>query len=66
MNEEAEAYIEYLGRMEEVAKPVLPKFDQRAYTENEYIRAIKEIDNDFLFVDSFDLTIQHLKGEWWK
>lgn len=63
MNDEVEAYINYLGTIGEVTKPSLPKFDQRAYTENEYVRATTQIENDFMFTDSYDLTIQHLKGE---
>lgn len=63
MNDEVEAYINYLGKINMVTKPILPNFDVGAYNENEYVKAIKTIENDFLFVDSFDLTIQHLKGE---
>lgn len=66
MNEQVCAYIEYLQQIKQVNKPKMPKFDERAYTENEYVKAINSIENDFKFVDSIAVTERYLKGEWWK
>ncbi len=62
MNEQADAYIHYIGTMRDFDKPKMPKFDVSAYTENEYVRAITTIENEFEYTDSFDLTIDYLKG----
>lgn len=63
MNEHVCAYIEYLQQIKQVNKPKMPKFDERAYTENEYVKAINRIENDFKFVDSIAVTERYLKGE---
>lgn len=63
MEEQVNAYIEYLQRFGVVQKPDMPKFDASAYTENEYVRAINSIEQDFEFADSVSLTEQYLKGE---
>lgn len=63
MEEQVNAYIEYLHRFGIVQKPVMPKFDVSAYTENEYVRAINTIEKDFEFDDCVSLTEQYLKGE---
>lgn len=61
--EEVEAYIEFLLSFGEVNKPKMPKFDLTAYTDNEYISAIKEVQTLFDGIDDFQLTIKHLKGD---
>lgn len=63
MNEQVCAYIKYLQQIKQVNKPKMPKFDERAYTENEYVKAINSIENDFKFVDSIAVTERYLKGE---
>ena len=63
MEEQVNAYIEFLARFGVVQKPDMPKFDVSAYTENEYVRAINSIEQDFEFADSINLTEQYLKGE---
>ena len=63
MEEQVNAYIEFLAGFGVVQKPDMPKFDVSAYTENEYVRAINSIEQDFEFADSINLTEQYLKGE---
>ncbi len=63
MNNQVESYIEYLGKMQQVTKPKMPEFDDKAYTENEYVKAIQTIEEDFKNTDCLDLTISYLKGE---
>ena len=63
MEEQVNAYIEYLAKFGEIKKPVLPKFDVLAYTENEYVKAVNSIESDFEFTDSVNLTEQYLKGD---
>ena len=63
MNEEIMAYEEYLLNFGVVKKPQMPKFDFRAYTDNEYTSIIFELLNDFDLIDDEYLTIAHLKGD---
>ncbi len=63
MNEEVIAYIEYLSKLKEIKRPSMPIIDISAYTDNEYLMAIFEINHDFDNIDDFDQTIRHLKGE---
>ena len=63
MNNQVESYIECLGKMQQVTKPKMPEFDDKAYTENEYVKAIQTIEEDFKNTDCLDLTISYLKGE---
>ena len=63
MNNQVESYIEYLGKMQQFTKPKMPEFDDKAYTENEYVKAIQTIEEDFKNTDCLDLTISYLKGE---
>ena len=63
MNNQVESYIEYLDKMQQVTKPKMPEFDDKAYTENEYVKAIQTIEEDFKNTDCLDLTISYLKGE---
>ena len=44
----------------------MPKIKRSAYSDSEYKIAIKEVMKDYENVDDFDVTIKHLKGEWWK
>ena len=66
MYEEIQEYEKYLLNFGVVTKPVMPKFDERAYTDNEYISALFESLTAFDCVDDEYLTIMHLKGDWWK
>lgn len=63
MNEEVFAYIEYLSRLNEIKRPLMPRITISAYTDNEYVLAIKDIMRDFEKVDDYYLTLQHLKGD---
>lgn len=63
MEEQVNAYIKYLAGFGVVQKPVMPKFDVVAYTENEYVKAITNIEQQFEFTDCVGLTEQYLKGE---
>lgn len=61
MNEEINAYIEYLLNFSMVHKPIMPKFNVLAYTDNEYTSAIYNIMKDYSMVEDEYLTIEHLK-----
>lgn len=64
MNEEMIEYEKYLLNFGVVKKPLMPKFDVLAYTDNEYSLAIFDILSDFDLIDDEYLTIEHfLKGE---
>ena len=63
MREEIGAYEKYLLNFTMVKKPIMPKFNTSAYTDNEYAKAIKDIMGDYGGIDDEYLTIQHLKGE---
>ena len=63
MNEEAIAYIGYLSKLKEIKRPAMPIFDVLAYTDNEYLMSIKEIEKDFEYIDDYYLSLHHLKGE---
>ena len=66
MKEEIEEYEKYLLNFGLVERPIMPKFDVLAYTDNEYISAISSIMADLDLLDDEYLLIQHLKGDWWK
>lgn len=63
MDEQVYEYIKYINSISEITKPKMPTFDKTAYTENEYIKAINQIEKDFVFTDSTLFTEQYLKGE---
>ena len=63
MEEQVNAYIEFLAEFGVVKKPPMPKFDVAAYTENEYVKAISNIEQQFEFADCVELTERYLKGE---
>ena len=63
MNEEINAYEEYLLSFGLVEKQQMPKFDLRAYTENEYTSAIFELLKDFDIFDDEYLTVERFKGD---
>ena len=63
MSKEIEDYEKYLLNFGVVNKPIMPKFDLWAYTDNEYISAIFDLNEAFVFVDDEYLTIKHLKGD---
>ena len=63
MNDLVDAYIEFLLQMKGFEKPEMPKFDQSAYTENEYINLMKFIEEEYKYVDDLQLSLDFLKGE---
>lgn len=63
MDEEIQAYEEYLLSFGLVEKPQMPKFDESAYTDNEYLVAVFESYLAFEMVDDGYLSILHLKGD---
>ena len=66
MMDEIMAYVDFLLNFKEVQKPDMPKFNIGAYTDNEYLLAVFDLQKDFDFVDDDYLVVKHLKGEWWK
>lgn len=63
MNDYVQAYIEFLQDFNELERPVMPKFNEFAYTESEYVNAINEINKDYEFIDDFGVTEHFLKGD---
>ena len=63
MNDEVNAYVEYLLKFGELNRPQMPKIDYSAYSDSEYKNAIDEIVKDFEQIDDLGVTIKHLKGE---
>ena len=63
MEQEILAYIEYLADFWEVKKPQMPNFDLSAYTDNEYKKAIEEVNQDYENINDFDVYLRFLKGE---
>lgn len=63
MNDEILKYAEYLINFGVVNKPKMPKFNYKAYTDNEYLSAIWDIEKFFDQIDDEYLTIKHLKGD---
>lgn len=63
MWEEIEGYEKYLLNFGVVEKPIMPKFDVSAYTDNEYTSAIFNILKDFDLIDDEYLTVDRFKGD---
>lgn len=63
MFREIEEYEKYLLGFSIVEKPALPKFDETAYTDNEYLSAICDVFKAFENIDDEYLSILHLKGD---
>lgn len=63
MDDEVREYVQYLCRLLEISKPLMPKFDLTAYTDNEYLSAISSVQNDYEAVDDLWLTLEFLKGD---
>lgn len=63
MDEQVRAYIDYISTLKQIEIPPMPKFDESAYNDIEYMNAILDIMADFDLVDDFNLTIKHLKGD---
>ena len=63
MDVEMLEYQKYLLNFGEVKKPLMPKFNELAYTDNEYLLAIKSVNEDFELIDDEYLTIKHLRGD---
>ena len=60
MNKEINAYAEYLLNFGVVKKPPMPNFDVSAYTDNEYLFSISDLNIIYDEIDDEYLTIQHL------
>ena len=63
MWEEIQEYEKYLLNFGVVNKPIMPKFDVSAYTDNEYISIINELLKDFDLIDDEYLTVNRFKGD---
>lgn len=63
MWEEIKEYEKYLLNFGMVKKPIMPKFDVSAYTDNEYASAIFDILKDFDLIDDEYLTVDRFKGD---
>ena len=57
------AYVDFLLGMKDFEKPEMPKFNESAYTESEYVSLMEYIENDYKYIDDFRVTIDFLKGE---
>ena len=63
MNELVDAYIDFLISIKEVNKHPMPNIDVNAYTESEYLYAMREINDAFKDVDDLHITENFVKGE---
>lgn len=63
MQEEAIAYIEYLSKLHEVSRPVMPKFNLGAYTDSEYVSLINSENIIYDKIDDFNVYLKYVKGE---
>ena len=63
MREEIEEYEKYLLDFVVVKKPIMPNFNTQAYTDIEYLEAIKEVMFDYNKINDEYLSIRYLKGE---
>ncbi len=63
MDEEINEYIKYLLNFGMVQKPLMPKFNLMAYTDNEYLLAIENIMFEYDLIDDECVTIRYLKGD---
>ena len=63
MWEEIKEYEKYLLNFGVVNKPIMPKFDVSAYTDNEYTSEIFNILKDFDLIDDEYLTVDRFKGD---
>lgn len=61
--EEIMEYEKYLFTFGIVEKPIMPKFDLNAYTDNEYLSVILECEEVFGQIDDDYLVVMHLKGD---
>ena len=55
-------YIKYLSALKQIVRPKMPKISPEAYTDNEYLFAMGQIDSAFDNLDSVQLTERFLKG----
>ncbi|MBR2969763.1 MAG: hypothetical protein IKC49_01775 [Clostridia bacterium] len=63
MNDIVSEYIAYLSKFVEINKPKMPKFDLYAYTDNEYLLIVKELNQDYDLIFDEDVYSDYLKGE---
>ena len=63
MKREIFDYLDLLENFKQVNRPIMPKFNLSAYTDNEYVNAIKSVNDDFENIDDFNVYMQYLKGD---
>lgn len=63
MDDIVSEYIAYLMQFVELDKPIMPKFDLGAYTDNEYLLTIGELNEDFDLILDEEVYSDYLKGE---
>jgi len=63
MNEFVNAYIEFLLNSRELVCPAMPNFNISAYTESEYVTAIRDIMREYENIDDLGVTEHFLKGD---
>ena len=63
MDEEIKAYEKYLLSFGMLKKPLMPKFDVIAYTDNEYTSVVFDLLNDFDLINDEYLTVERFKGD---
>lgn len=60
----SEKYIEYFANIKTtVTKPKMPKYNEFAYTDNEYKACILELQSALDLQDDLELTEKFLKGD---
>lgn len=63
MHDEIREYEKLLCGSLEIKKPEMPIFDVLAYTDNEYLLAIADLNDAFDPIDDLYLTLNFLKGD---
>ena len=63
MDDIVSEYIAYLSNFREINKPLMPKFDINAYTDNEYLLIVKELNQDYDLILDEEVYSDYLKGE---
>jgi len=63
MDDEVSEYIAFLSKFVDVDKPRMPKFDLGAYTDNEYLSAMRELNHAYDLIYDEELYNRYLRGE---
>ena len=63
MHDEIREYEKFLCHSLEIKKPQMPIFDVSAYTDNEYLLSIADLNEAFDYIDDLCLTLNFLKGD---